>query len=262
MEELTSTVDQNTENAREARQLTHEASATAERGGKIVDEVVETMHGISRSSHEVSQIIDMIESIAFQTNLLALNAAVEAARAGEQGRGFAVVAGEVRSLATRSAKAAEEIRGLIDVSVTRVDAGSKLVDQAGSAISDVVSAVKRVDQIMTEIATASEEQGRGIGQVNQAVTELDQVTQHNVRLVSEASSAANALEAEARTLREAVAVFQLDLTGPTLASSAPSEPAPASAQPIRTAAASAKPPTAKTNVSSPADNSDLEWQTF
>ena len=210
MEELTSTVDQNTENAREARQLTHEASATAERGGRIVGEVVDTMHGISRSSHEVSQIIDMIESIAFQTNLLALNAAVEAARAGEQGRGFAVVAGEVRSLATRSAKAAEEIRGLIDASVTRVDAGSKLVDEAGTAINDVVAVVKRVDQIMTEIATASEEQGRGIGQVNQAVTELDQVTQHNVRLVSEAANAATALEAEARTLRSAVAVFELE----------------------------------------------------
>ncbi len=265
MEELTSTVDQNTENAREARQLTHEASATAERGGKIVDEVVETMQGISRSSHEVSQIIDMIESIAFQTNLLALNAAVEAARAGEQGRGFAVVAGEVRSLATRSAKAAEEIRGLIDVSVTRVDAGSKLVDQAGSAINEVVSAVARVDQIMTEIATASEEQGRGIGQVNQAVTELDQVTQHNVRLVSEASSAANALEAEARTLREAVAVFQLDQGSGSAAVEprVPPEPAAASTQPVRTSTPRAQPAApARTGTSAPTDDSDLEWQTF
>ena len=264
MEELTSTVDQNTENAREARQLTHEASATAERGGKIVDEVVETMQGISRSSHEVSQIIDMIESIAFQTNLLALNAAVEAARAGEQGRGFAVVAGEVRNLATRSAKAAEEIRGLIDVSVNRVDAGSKLVDQAGSAINEVVSAVKRVDQIMTEIATASEEQGRGIAQVNQAVTELDQVTQHNVRLVSEASSAANALEAQARTLREAVAVFQLDVTTAATPKS-PATPAPAQARTTVAPAPSpapAKSPETRAAASKHDEDADMEWQTF
>ncbi|MES1938742.1 methyl-accepting chemotaxis protein I [Salinisphaera sp. T5B8] len=251
MEELTSTVDQNTENAREARQLTHEASATAERGGRIVGEVVDTMHGISRSSHEVSQIIDMIESIAFQTNLLALNAAVEAARAGEQGRGFAVVAGEVRSLATRSAKAAEEIRGLIDASVTRVDAGSKLVDEAGTAINDVVAVVKRVDQIMTEIATASEEQGRGIGQVNQAVTELDQVTQHNVRLVPEAANAATALEAEARTLRSAVAVFELEQRPAAVPySQPPHEKAPsAGAQ----AKATSQPATQKQR--------DLEWRT-
>nr|WP_297457427.1 methyl-accepting chemotaxis protein [uncultured Halomonas sp.] len=209
MEQLTSTVSQNADNARQASQLAQSASQTAERGGSVVGQVVDTMREISTRSHKVVDIIDVIDSISFQTNILALNASVEAARAGEQGRGFAVVAGEVRNLASRSADAAKEIRGLIEASVERVDAGSQLVDQAGNTMGDIVSAVQRVNDIMDEIAAASQEQSNGIGQVNLAITEMDQVTQQNARLVQQASSAANALEREANVLREAVALFRL-----------------------------------------------------
>ncbi|TDX31015.1 methyl-accepting chemotaxis sensory transducer with TarH sensor [Modicisalibacter xianhensis] len=209
MEQLTSTVSQNADNARQASQLAQSASQTAERGGNVVGQVVDTMRDISASSHKVVDIIDVIDSIAFQTNILALNASVEAARAGEQGRGFAVVAGEVRNLAGRSADAAKEIRGLIEASVERVDAGSKLVDQAGSTMGDIVAAVQRVNDIMDEIASASQEQSNGISQVNQAITQMDQVTQQNASLVQEAASAATALEREAEALREAVALFRL-----------------------------------------------------
>lgn len=209
MEQLTSTVSQNADNARQASQLAQSASQTAERGGSVVGQVVDTMREISMRSHKVVDIIDVIDSISFQTNILALNASVEAARAGEQGRGFAVVAGEVRNLASRSADAAKEIRGLIEASVERVDAGSQLVDQAGNTMGDIVSAVQRVNDIMDEIAAASQEQSNGIGQVNLAITEMDQVTQQNARLVQQASSAANALEREANVLHEAVALFRL-----------------------------------------------------
>ncbi|WP_189465861.1 methyl-accepting chemotaxis protein [Litchfieldella qijiaojingensis] len=209
MEELTSTVSQNADNARQASQLAASASQTASRGGVVVGEVVDTMREISSSSHQVTEIIKVIDSIAFQTNILALNASVEAARAGEQGRGFAVVAGEVRSLAGRSGEAAKEIRALIEASVTKVETGTALVDQAGSTMEEIVAAVQKVTDIMDEIASASQEQSNGIGQVNQAITQMDQVTQQNAALVQQAASAASELESEAARLREAVAVFRL-----------------------------------------------------
>ncbi|MGC3874979.1 methyl-accepting chemotaxis protein [Halomonas sp. GXIMD04776] len=209
MEQLTSTVSHNTDNARQASQLAQEASRTATQGGEVVGQVVDTMRDISSSSHKVVDIIDVIDSIAFQTNILALNASVEAARAGEQGRGFAVVAEEVRNLAGRSSDASKEIRGLIEASVARVDTGSKLVDQAGSTMSDIVAAVQRVNDIMDEIASASQEQSNGIGQVNEAISQMDQVTQQNAGLVQRAASSAQALAQEAEALREAVMLFRL-----------------------------------------------------
>ncbi|UQY42699.1 methyl-accepting chemotaxis protein [Mixta hanseatica] len=209
MEELTATVKQNADNARQASQLALSASETALRGGKVVDNVVTTMGEISHSSKKIADIISVIDSIAFQTNILALNAAVEAARAGEQGRGFAVVAGEVRSLASRSAQAAKEIKDLIVESVSCVDTGSVLVSSAGETMNDIVDAVKRVTDIMAEIAAASDEQSRGIEQVSQAVTEMDSVTQQNAALVEASASAAATLEEQASRLGKAVAVFTL-----------------------------------------------------
>ncbi|MBC8741386.1 HAMP domain-containing protein [Paraburkholderia sp. UCT31] len=231
MEELTSTVRQNADNARQATTLASTASGVAQRGGEVIGRVVETMHGISDSSARVAEIISVIEGIAFQTNILALNAAVEAARAGEQGRGFAVVAGEVRTLAQRSATAAKEIKDLIGESVTRVDAGSKLVEEAGSTISEIVQSVKRVTDIMSEIAAASQEQSIGIGQVNTAVTQMDEVTQQNAALVEQASAAAQSLAQQAQGLRDAVAVFKVDNRGTSpsrviAARSEPQRPAP------------------------------------
>jgi methyl-accepting chemotaxis protein len=213
MEELTATVRQNADNARHATTLANAASEVALRGGKVVGRVVETMHEISDSSTKIAEIITVIEGIAFQTNILALNAAVEAARAGEQGRGFAVVAGEVRTLAQRSATAAKEIKDLIGDSVGRVGAGSKLVDEAGSTISEIVQSVKRVSDIVGEIAWAFEEQRTGIEQVNQAVVQMDQVTQQNAALVEEASAAAQSMADQAQTLQEAVAIFSITETG-------------------------------------------------
>ncbi|SDG08246.1 Methyl-accepting chemotaxis protein [Onishia taeanensis] len=209
MEELTSTVSQNADNARQASQLAVDASHTARRGGEVVSEVVGTMRGINDSSHQVSEIIKVIDSIAFQTNILALNASVEAARAGEHGRGFAVVAEEVRNLAGRSSGASKEIRGLIEDSVARVTEGTALVDRAGQTMEAIVSAVQRVSDIMDEIAAASQEQSHGIGQVNQAVTQMDQVTQQNAVLVEQAANAASELEREAEQLHTAVATFRL-----------------------------------------------------
>ncbi|MDI4637782.1 MULTISPECIES: methyl-accepting chemotaxis protein [Halomonadaceae] len=209
MEELTSTVSQNADNARQASQLAVDASHTARRGGEVVSEVVGTMRGINDSSHQVSEIIKVIDSIAFQTNILALNASVEAARAGEHGRGFAVVAEEVRNLAGRSSGASKEIRSLIEASVARVTEGTALVDRAGQTMEAIVSAVQRVSDIMDEIAAASQEQSNGIGQVNQAVTQMDQVTQQNAVLVEQAANAASELEREAEQLRTAVATFRL-----------------------------------------------------
>jgi methyl-accepting chemotaxis protein len=220
MQELTTTVRQNADNARQATMLATTASEIAQRGGEVVGRVVETMHGISDSSNKVAEIIGVIEGIAFQTNILALNAAVEAARAGEQGRGFAVVAGEVRTLAQRSATAAREIKELIGESGMRVEAGSRLVEEAGGTISEVVQSVKRVTDIMGEISSASEEQSTGIEQVNQAVTQMDEVTQQNAALVEEASAAAQSMAQQAQALREAVAVFQVGGIGSAGESSA------------------------------------------
>ena len=213
MEELTTTVRQNADNAQQATTLATTASGIAQRGGEVVGRMVETMHGIAGSSAKVGEIISVIEGIAFQTNILALTAAVEAARAGEQGRGFAVVASEVRTLAQRSASAAKEIKTLIGESVDRVQAGSKLVEDAGSTINEVVQSVRRVTDIMGEISSASDEQRTGIEQVNQAVTQMDQVTQQNAALVEEASAAAQSMAEQARALSDAVAVFRIAETG-------------------------------------------------
>ncbi|EOH0868675.1 methyl-accepting chemotaxis protein [Salmonella enterica subsp. enterica serovar Cerro] len=209
MEQLTATVKQNAENARQASHLALSASETAQKGGKVVDNVVQTMRDIASSSQKIADIISVIDGIAFQTNILALNAAVEAARAGEQGRGFAVVAGEVRNLAQRSAQAAREIKSLIEDSVSRVDVGSTLVESAGETMDEIVNAVARVTDIMGEIASASDEQSRGIDQVGLAVAEMDRVTQQNASLVEESAAAAAALEEQASRLTQAVAVFRI-----------------------------------------------------
>lgn len=212
MEQLTSTVKQNADNARQASRLAVSASGVAVKGGGVVAQVVETMGAINTSAKKIVDIIGVIDSIAFQTNILALNAAVEAARAGEQGRGFAVVASEVRSLAHRSAAAAKEIKTLIDDSVEKVHIGVKLVDQAGITMGEIVDSVKRVTDIMSEIAAASEEQTAGIGQVNQAIIQMDQVTQQNAALVEEAAAAAASLQDQAANLVQVVSVFSIDDT--------------------------------------------------
>jgi methyl-accepting chemotaxis protein len=209
MERLTGTVRQNADNARYACTLAGQASDIADRGHEVVARVMGTMDKISESSTRIGEIVGMIDSIAFQTNILALNAAVEAARAGEQGRGFAVVAGEVRTLAQRSSAAAKEIKELIDTSVVRVAAGTKLVNQAGQTMGEVIEAVSHVSEIMREIASASDEQSRGIDQVGQAVTQMDDVTQQNAALVQEAAAAAQSLEGQAAQLNAAVALFRL-----------------------------------------------------
>ncbi|QBE65603.1 methyl-accepting chemotaxis protein [Pseudoduganella lutea] len=212
MEELTATVRQNAENARQANQLAQSASDVAARGGAVVSQVVDTMGSIDASARKIVDIIGVIDGIAFQTNILALNAAVEAARAGEQGRGFAVVAGEVRTLAQRSAAAAHEIKALIGNSVGQVEAGSKLVEQAGATMQEVVDSVRRVTNIMAEIRTASDEQSAGIEQVNTAITHMDQVTQQNAALVEEAAAAAATMQEEAAGLARIVRQFRLDET--------------------------------------------------
>ena len=213
MEELTSTVKQNSENAKQANQLAIGASDVAVKGGSVVCQVVTTMSSINESSKKIVDIISVIDGIAFQTNILALNAAVEAARAGEQGRGFAVVATEVRNLAQRSAAAAKEIKTLIGDSVEKVATGTKLVDEAGKTMEEIVSSVKRVTDIMSEITAASQEQSAGIEQVNQAITQMDEVTQQNAALVEQAAAAAESLEEQAQTLDGAVSVFKIDGAG-------------------------------------------------
>uniref|UniRef100_UPI0030EF1EAC methyl-accepting chemotaxis protein n=1 Tax=Undibacterium luofuense TaxID=2828733 RepID=UPI0030EF1EAC len=187
----------------------HSASEVAQRGGQVVSEVVSTMGSINESSKKIVDIISVIDGIAFQTNILALNAAVEAARAGEQGRGFAVVASEVRSLAQRSASAAKEIKELINNSVDKVEQGSRLVDQAGSTMSEVVDSVKRVSDIIGEITAAGLEQSAGISQINDAVTEMDTLTQQNAALVEEAAAAAGSLQEQAEKLNDLVSVFRV-----------------------------------------------------
>ena len=246
MEELTATVKQNSDNARQATQLAKNASETAARGGRVVDNVVRTMTEIANSSQQIAHITGVIDSIAFQTNILALNAAVEAARAGEQGRGFAVVAGEVRNLASRSAQAAKEIKGLIENSVSRVSTGSDQVSEAGATMKEIVAAVTRVTDIMGEISSASDEQSRGIEQVSLAVSQMDSVTQQNAALVQESATAAAALEDQSEQLRQAVAAFRLNSQHQTQAP----RPAPQKTpQPLRPSTASA-------------GATDGNWETF
>jgi methyl-accepting chemotaxis protein len=210
LEQLTATVRQNAESAHQASQLATVASGAAGKGGQVVEQVVETMDGITGASKKISEITSVIDGIAFQTNLLALNAAVEAARAGDQGRGFAVVASEVRNLAQRSAAAAKEIKALIDDSVRRVESGSKLVGQTGAAMGEIVSAVKSVTEIIDRIRIASQEQSGGIDQVNQAMSAIDGVTQQNAALVEEAAAAAASLQEQAQNLVAAVVAFKLE----------------------------------------------------
>ncbi|MGM3160391.1 methyl-accepting chemotaxis protein [Dickeya undicola] len=249
MEELTSTVKNNADNVRQARQISEEAQQMARQGGDITDSVVTTMQSISDSSRKIADITSVINGIAFQTNILALNAAVEAARAGEQGRGFAVVAGEVRSLAQRSAQAAKEIETLISESVGRVNTGSELVREAGSAMEMIISSVSRVHDLMGEISAASDEQSRGIAQIGQAVTEMDGVTQQNAALVQEATTAAASLEEQAQNLAAAVSAFDLGNRG-SLSS------------PARIAAPALKRPELKRPALKAASSSQGDWETF
>lgn len=209
MEQMGSTANQNADNARQANQLAATASAVAVQGGAVVRQVVQTMKDINDSSKRISDIIGVIDGIAFQTNILALNAAVEAARAGEQGRGFAVVAGEVRNLAQRSAEAAKEIKNLISDSVDRVEEGTTLVDKAGTTMQEVVSSIQRVTDIVGEISSASNEQSQGVGQVSEAVSQMDQTTQQNAALVEESAAAAASLRSQADQLVQSVAFFRL-----------------------------------------------------
>jgi methyl-accepting chemotaxis protein len=250
MEELTSTVKQNADNAKQANQLAIGASAIALKGGEVVGQVVTTMASITESSKKIEDIISVIDGIAFQTNILALNAAVEAARAGEQGRGFAVVAGEVRNLAQRSAGAAKEIKTLIGDSVERANTGRKLADHAGATMGEIVAAVKRVTDIMAEIAAASSEQGAGIGQVNTAIAQMDQVTQQNASLVEEVAAAAGSLQDLAQTLVGTTRAFTLKDQVRGSAAAAPRKPVGAAQ-----AAGKRKP-------AAIADSAEGEWQTF
>lgn len=212
MEELASTVKQNAENAKQANHMALSAADVAVKGGNVVQQVVDTMHAINESSRKIVDIISVIDGIALQTNILALNAAVEAARAGEQGRGFAVVASEVRNLAQRSAAAAKEIKGLISDSVEKVEDGSQQVLEAGKTMDEIVSSVKRVTDIMSQIAAASVEQSSGIEQVNIAVAQMDEATQQNAALVEQAAAAAESLEEQSLTLSETVSQFRLDIS--------------------------------------------------
>ncbi|MGO0789238.1 methyl-accepting chemotaxis protein [Herbaspirillum seropedicae] len=227
MEELTATVKQNADNARQANQLAESASEVAIQGGSVVSQVVQTMEGITDSSRKIADIIGVIDGIAFQTNILALNAAVEAARAGEQGRGFAVVASEVRSLAQRSASAAKEIKTLIDDSVAKVDTGSKLVEQAGATMTEVVASVRRVTDIVGEISSASQEQSAGIAEVGRAITQMDEGTQQNAALVEQAAAAAQSLQDQAATLAGLVGRFHVDGSQASIAPTAPQAAKPA-----------------------------------
>ncbi len=271
MEQLTSTVKQNADNARQANQLAQSASGIAVKGGDVVSQVVGTMASINESSRKIVDIIAVIDGIAFQTNILALNAAVEAARAGEQGRGFAVVASEVRSLAQRSAAAAKDIKTLIGDSVDKVEAGSKLVDEAGATMNEIVASITRVTDIMSEITAASQEQSGGIAQVNEAITHMDQSTQQNAALVEQAAAAAEAMMEQAAHLSQVVSAFKLDAGA--MALGVAQAPAPKVAAPARTparavalakpapkpAAQAATPPQPRKRANAPAGD---EWEEF
>ena len=246
MEELTSTVRQNADHAVQANQLAAGAANVAEQGGQVVGQVVTTMAGIEAASKRIAEIISVIDGIAFQTNILALNAAVEAARAGEQGRGFAVVASEVRALAQRSAGAAKEIKQLIDDSVEQVAEGSALVQTAGRTMEEIVTGVRRVNDIMAEISAASKEQSAGIEQVNQTITQMDETTQQNAALVEEATAAARAMEEQAQHLGTAVAIFRTGAAAPAAAPAAPRKAVGQKRSPVRATATAV----------------ETEWETF
>ncbi|NGZ86293.1 methyl-accepting chemotaxis protein [Duganella aceris] len=249
MEQLTSTVGQNADNARQANQLARSASDVAAQGGSVVEQVVVTMGSINESSRKIVDIISVIDGIAFQTNILALNAAVEAARAGEQGRGFAVVATEVRNLAQRSAAAAKEIKALIDDSVEKVGSGTKLVEQAGTTMQEVVSSIKQVTDIVGEISAATQEQNDGISQVHRAVTQMDETTQQNAALVEQTAAAAHTMREQADVLERAVSAFKINASQAVYAAAA--APAP---RPARSAAVAVLPktPRAKPAIAKPA----------
>jgi methyl-accepting chemotaxis protein len=266
MEEMTSTVKQNADNARQANTLASSASDVAEKGGAVVAQVVATMDSINDSSKKIVDIISVIDGIAFQTNILALNAAVEAARAGEQGRGFAVVASEVRNLAQRSAAAAKEIKELISHSVEQVSNGSKLVNQAGTTMDEVVASVKQVSDIISEITAASGEQSAGIEQINQAVMQMDNTTQQNAALVEQAAAAAGSLQEQAENLAKLVSVFKIDTqqSGAKLtlnATSGKSAPVKNSATP-KTAIALARPKPVSSKPVAKTEKSDGDWEEF
>jgi methyl-accepting chemotaxis protein len=268
MEELTSTVRQNADSARQANQLAQTASQVAVKGGAVVAQVVDTMGSINSSSKKIVDIISVIDGIAFQTNILALNAAVEAARAGEQGRGFAVVAAEVRSLAQRSATAAKEIKALIGDSVDKVNVGSKLVNQAGATMDEIVSSVKRVTDIMVEITSASQEQSAGIEQVNSVIAQMDDVTQKNSALVEEAAATAESMQHQADKLAQLVSQFKLDPAGntdspirmPAQPSVRLSQEGPAARKSAPESSSSN--PSARLNKIAVADGSRDEWEEF
>ena len=283
LEQLTGNVRQSADAAAQANQLAASASAVAERGGSVVAQVVGTMDEINHSSKRIADIIGTIDGIAFQTNILALNAAVEAARAGEQGRGFAVVAGEVRSLAQRSAEAAREIKGLIGASVDKVETGARLVQDAGSTMSEIVASVQRVTDIIGEITAAASEQSAGIGQVNGAIASLDQMTQQNAALVEESAAAAESLREQALRLSQSMQVFRLSggaarstaavavpftaapAPRPAPARPAPARPAPAAKAPAAPAKPAARPPApAHAPAPSPATatHDSGDWETF
>jgi methyl-accepting chemotaxis protein len=291
MVQLTGTVNQTAESARTANQLASSASEVAARGGSVVAQVVSTMDEINASSKKIADIIGTIDGIAFQTNILALNAAVEAARAGEQGRGFAVVASEVRSLAQRSAEAAREIKTLIGASVDKVESGSRLVQDAGNTMGEIVASVQRVSDIIGEISAAAAEQSAGIGQVNSAVTVLDQMTQQNAALVEESAAAAESLKHQSRQLADAVAAFnlgpaamaatsthkpmhKLPTAAPRVAAKAVINSARSAARPVPTTRSSAAPASAaaaatpaskaaaKTEPAAAKTAADADWETF
>jgi methyl-accepting chemotaxis protein len=265
MEELTSTVKQNADNARQANQLAVSASSVAEKGGTVVSQVVETMGSIKASSSKIVDIIGVIDGIAFQTNILALNAAVEAARAGEQGRGFAVVASEVRNLAQRSAGAAKEIKELIGDSVDKVDAGSKLVDEAGQTMDLIVTSIRQVADIMGEITAATQEQSNGIEEVNQAITQMDEMTQQNAALVEEAAAAAESMQEQAQLLAQAVSIFKLShdetMRRPAPRAAAVAAPRPPARPAPAARVAAAKPAPAK-KLTTAAPSAGEEWEEF
>ncbi|USX22833.1 methyl-accepting chemotaxis protein [Oxalobacteraceae bacterium OTU3REALA1] len=267
MEELTSTVKQNADNARQANQLAVTASSVAEKGGSVVSQVVETMGSIKASSSKIVDIIGVIDGIAFQTNILALNAAVEAARAGEQGRGFAVVASEVRNLAQRSAGAAKEIKELIGDSVNKVDAGSRLVDEAGQTMDLIVTSIRQVADIMGEITAATQEQSNGIEEVNQAITQMDEMTQQNAALVEQSAAAAESMQEQAELLAQAVSVFKLaedaGMRRPAIAAPKPVvHTAPRQVSAPAAPAPKPKAPAAPKKLTTSSQTSGDEWEEF